>query len=97
LLDTDPEEDVRFKSLSAISCLIRDSPSGQEEFLKLNGCSVILRNIQMSKIRLRVKVKPDHGETIVSRMHTNAFFEYSKGFDMCDYCLSIGRSKPVLT
>ena len=56
LLDTDPDEDVRFKSLSAISCLIRDYKPGQDEFLRLNGCSSILRNIQMSKIRLRVKV-----------------------------------------
>ena len=56
ILDTDPDENCRFKALSAISCLIRDNPEGQEEFLKLNGCEVVLRNIQTSKIRLRVKV-----------------------------------------
>ena len=57
LLDSDPEDAVRFKSLSAISCLVRDCPEGQEVFLQLNGCSVILRAIQTSKIRLRVKVR----------------------------------------
>lgn len=55
ILDTDLDENCRFKALSAISCLIRDNPTGQEEFLKRNGCEVVLRNIQTSKIRLRVK------------------------------------------
>jgi len=29
ILDTDPEENCRFKAVSAISCLIRDNPEGQ--------------------------------------------------------------------
>lgn len=56
IFDNDASEDSRFKALSAISCLVRDNLDGQQSFLQLNGCSVLLRNIQQtSQTRLRVK------------------------------------------
>ena len=49
LLDTDPSESVRVKSLYAISCLIRDNDSAQEVFeSRLDGLSVLLRAIDSS-------------------------------------------------
>ena len=46
LLDEDPHESVRIKSLYAISCLIRDNESAQQLFeSKLDGLSVLLKAI----------------------------------------------------
>lgn len=49
LLDSDPNESVRVKSLYAISCLIRDNDSAQQVFeSQLDGLSVLLRAIDSS-------------------------------------------------
>ncbi|RWS12300.1 hsp70-binding protein 1-like isoform X2 [Dinothrombium tinctorium] len=55
-LDTDPDEEVRIKALYAISCLLRGNEDIQSLFeSQFDGFSVLLRSIQQSSTKLRIK------------------------------------------
>ncbi|XP_066484708.1 hsp70-binding protein 1 [Tiliqua scincoides] len=55
LLDSDPSEAVRIKSLFAISCLVRAQETGLLQFLHLDGFSVLMRAMQSNVQKLKVK------------------------------------------
>ncbi|XP_053308547.1 hsp70-binding protein 1 [Spea bombifrons] len=55
LLDLDKNEVVRVKALFAISCLVREQDAGLQEFLKMDGFSVLMRAMQSDVLKLKVK------------------------------------------
>nr|XP_060636441.1 hsp70-binding protein 1 [Anolis sagrei ordinatus]XP_060636443.1 hsp70-binding protein 1 [Anolis sagrei ordinatus] len=55
LLDQDPSEAVRIKALFAISCLVRAQETGLQQFLRLDGFSVLMRAMQSNVQKLKVK------------------------------------------
>ncbi|KAM8927555.1 hsp70-binding protein 1 [Pelodytes ibericus] len=55
LLDRDDNELVRVKALFAVSCLVREQEAGLEEFLKMDGFSVLMRAMQSNVLKLKVK------------------------------------------
>ncbi|XP_043915562.1 hsp70-binding protein 1 isoform X2 [Protopterus annectens] len=55
LLDQDACELVRIKALFAISCLVREQESGLRKFLDQDGFSVLMRAMQSSISKLKVK------------------------------------------
>ncbi|XP_062993909.1 hsp70-binding protein 1 [Elgaria multicarinata webbii] len=55
LLDHDPSEAVRIKALFAISCLVRAQEAGLQQFLRLDGFSVLMRAMQSNVQKLKVK------------------------------------------
>ncbi|XP_070623339.1 hsp70-binding protein 1 isoform X2 [Erythrolamprus reginae] len=55
LLDHDPSEAVRIKALFAISCLVRAQEAGLQQFLRLDGFSVLMRAMQSDVQKLKVK------------------------------------------
>lgn len=55
LLDQDACEMVRVKALFAISCLVRAQESGLQKFLDQDGFSVLMRAMQSSISKLKVK------------------------------------------
>ncbi|KAG8140457.1 hypothetical protein E2320_003141, partial [Naja naja] len=55
LLDHDPSEAVRIKALFAISCLVRAQEAGLQQFLRLDGFSVLMRAMQSNIQKLKVK------------------------------------------
>jgi hsp70-interacting protein len=56
LLDDSSEDDqVRIKALYALSCLTRDSAEAQDEFVKQDGFSVLVRAIQSDVDKLQIK------------------------------------------
>ncbi|XP_042331613.1 hsp70-binding protein 1 [Sceloporus undulatus] len=55
LLDHDPSEAVRIKALFAISCLVRAQETGLQQFLHLDGFSVLMRAMQSKVQKLKVK------------------------------------------
>ncbi|XP_058037208.1 hsp70-binding protein 1 [Ahaetulla prasina] len=76
LLDHDPSEAVRIKALFAISCLVRAQEAGLQQFLRLDGFSVLMRAMQSNVQKLKVKSAfllqnllvnhPEHKETLCS-------------------------------
>jgi len=55
-LDSDSEsEQTRIKSLYAISCLIRNCPETETEFIRLDGFSFLLRAMQTNVEKLQIK------------------------------------------
>lgn len=55
ILDTDQDGTVRTKALYAVSCLVRDCEAAQEEFLKNDGFSVLMRAMQSDVAKLKIK------------------------------------------
>ncbi|XP_077994210.1 hsp70-binding protein 1-like [Glandiceps talaboti] len=55
LLEKDEAEMVRIKALYAISCLVRTYPNAQQEFVKLDGFSVLIRALQSGIQKLQIK------------------------------------------
>ncbi|XP_053121738.1 hsp70-binding protein 1 [Hemicordylus capensis] len=55
LLDHDLSEAVRIKALFAVSCLVRAQEAGLLQFLRLDGFSVLMRAMQSSIQKLKVK------------------------------------------
>ncbi|KAM4651848.1 hsp70-binding protein 1 [Discoglossus pictus] len=55
LMDLDYNDEVRIKSLFAISCLVREQEAGLAEFLKLDGFSVLMRAMQSDVLKLKIK------------------------------------------
>ncbi|KAJ7313951.1 hypothetical protein JRQ81_005781 [Phrynocephalus forsythii] len=55
LLDHDPSEAVRIKALFAISCLVRAQEAGLQQFLCLDGFSVLMRAMQSKVEKLKIK------------------------------------------
>uniref|UniRef100_A0A6J0TJ92 Hsp70-binding protein 1 n=1 Tax=Pogona vitticeps TaxID=103695 RepID=A0A6J0TJ92_9SAUR len=55
LLDHDPSEAVRIKALFAISCLVRAQEAGLQQFLRLDGFSVLMRAMQSKVEKLKIK------------------------------------------
>jgi len=50
IFSKDLDEDCRFKSLSALSCLLRDHPGAQDEFLKIGGCDPVVERLVVNAI-----------------------------------------------
>ncbi|KAG2455607.1 HPBP1 protein, partial [Polypterus senegalus] len=55
LVDKDLNDSVRIKALYAVSCLVREEESAFQEFLQLDGFSVLLRGMQSGLDKLRTK------------------------------------------
>ncbi|XP_076029675.1 hsp70-binding protein 1 isoform X2 [Oratosquilla oratoria] len=55
MLDTDVEEKCRVKSLYALSCLARDCPEGEKQFVESGGFSYLMRAMQSGIEKLVVK------------------------------------------
>ncbi|KAJ9577159.1 hypothetical protein L9F63_006281 [Diploptera punctata] len=55
LVDTDPNDNVRVKSLYALSCLIRENDNSLNEFGHKDGYSVLLRAMQSQVEKLQIK------------------------------------------
>uniref|UniRef100_A0A8C3IEI2 Hsp70-binding protein 1 n=2 Tax=Chrysemys picta bellii TaxID=8478 RepID=A0A8C3IEI2_CHRPI len=76
LLDHDGADAVRVKALFAISCLVRAQEGGLQQFLRLDGFSVLMRAMQSPVEKLKVKSAfllqnllldhPEHKETLCS-------------------------------
>ncbi|XP_048688450.2 hsp70-binding protein 1 isoform X2 [Caretta caretta] len=76
LLDHDGADAVRIKALFAISCLVRAQEGGLQQFLRLDGFSVLMRAMQSPVEKLKVKSAfllqnllldhPEHKETLCS-------------------------------
>lgn len=76
LLDHDGADVVRVKALFAISCLVRAQEGGLQQFLRLDGFSVLMRAMQSPVEKLKVKSAfllqnllldhPEHKETLCS-------------------------------
>ncbi|XP_075773717.1 hsp70-binding protein 1 isoform X2 [Pelodiscus sinensis] len=76
LLDHDGADLVRVKALFAISCLVRAQEGGLQQFLRLDGFSVLMRAMQSPVQKLKVKSafllqnllldNPEHKETLCS-------------------------------
>ncbi|XP_068099043.1 hsp70-binding protein 1 [Hyperolius riggenbachi] len=76
LLDHDSNDTVRIKALFAISCLVREQEAGLQEFLKLDGFSVVMRAMQSDVEKLKIKSAfllqnllishPEHKDTLCS-------------------------------
>ncbi|XP_050738335.1 hsp70-binding protein 1-like isoform X1 [Eriocheir sinensis] len=55
MVDGDEDINVRVKALYALSCLIRDFPDGEKEFMKAEGFSYLMRAMQSGVEKLVVK------------------------------------------
>ncbi|PVD33759.1 hypothetical protein C0Q70_05019 [Pomacea canaliculata] len=55
ILDKDPDPITRTKALYAISCLVRTYEPAQEEFVKHDGFSILLKAMQSNVEKLKVK------------------------------------------
>ncbi|GAB1604816.1 hsp70-binding protein 1-like [Argonauta hians] len=74
VLDNDSSTSVRIKALYAISCLCREEPTAQDNFIKRDGFSYLMRAMQadVEKLKIKsafllrniVKQKPDVKETL---------------------------------
>lgn len=54
-LDKDENELSRVKSLYAVSCIIRNCPAAQEQFMSEDGLSILVRAMQSGVEKLRMK------------------------------------------
>ncbi|XP_051789673.1 hsp70-binding protein 1 [Erpetoichthys calabaricus] len=76
LVDKDLNDTVRIKALYAVSCLVREEETAFQEFLQLDGFSVLLRGMQSGLDKLRTKSAfllhnllishPEHRDTLIS-------------------------------
>eukprot|EP00106_Octopus_bimaculoides_P021688 XP_014789130.1 PREDICTED: hsp70-binding protein 1-like [Octopus bimaculoides] len=55
VLDNDSTTSVRIKALHAISCLCREEPSAQDNFIKRDGFSYLMRAMQADVEKLKIK------------------------------------------
>ncbi|XP_042203248.1 hsp70-binding protein 1-like isoform X2 [Homarus americanus] len=55
MLDTDEDTQARVKALYAISCVVRDCPKGEAEFLDADGLSYLMRAMQSGVEKLVIK------------------------------------------
>ncbi|XP_069158161.1 hsp70-binding protein 1 isoform X2 [Procambarus clarkii] len=55
MIDTDEDDQAKIKAMYAVSCLIRHCPKGQEEFVKADGLSYLMRAMQSGVEKLIVK------------------------------------------
>ncbi|KAK8739890.1 hypothetical protein OTU49_003247 [Cherax quadricarinatus] len=55
MIDTDEDNQARVKAMYAVSCLIRHCPKGEEQFLKTDGLSYLMRAMQSDVEKLVVK------------------------------------------
>ncbi|XP_078286501.1 hsp70-binding protein 1 isoform X2 [Rhinoraja longicauda] len=76
MLNNDNSDLVRIKALFAVSCLVREQEAGLQEFVHHDGFSVLMRAMQSSVDKLKVKAafllqnllisSPEHKEVLVS-------------------------------
>lgn len=55
IVDVDDDSTARVKAMYAVSCLIRDYPEGEKEFMKANGFSYLMRAMQSGVEKLMIK------------------------------------------
>lgn len=55
VLDNDDKNTVRIKALFAISCLCREAPTAQDNFIKMDGFSYLMRAMQADVEKLKIK------------------------------------------
>ncbi|XP_028824408.1 hsp70-binding protein 1 [Denticeps clupeoides] len=76
LTDSDSNPTVRVKALYAVSCLVREQEVALQDFLSLDGFSVLMRAMQSECEKLRMKsaflllnlltAHPEHRESVIS-------------------------------
>ncbi|XP_025206285.1 hsp70-binding protein 1-like [Melanaphis sacchari] len=55
MVENDPNDDVRIRALSAISCLVRDNISGFWKFIEVGGKDLIINSLKTPIDKLKIK------------------------------------------